>query len=88
MIDLKSEAPLSFKQAAERMPGRNGVGIHVSALHRWYTHGVAGVKLEALKVGGTLITTVEALERFIDRLNKPDDSTEPDPNQHMEAVSA
>jgi hypothetical protein len=43
---------------------RGGKRIHVSCLYRWALHGVYGVRLETLQVGGTTCTSREALERF------------------------
>ena len=55
---------------------RGGKRIHVSCLYRWALHGVYGVRLETLQVGGTTCTSVEALGRFFaalsgDRANPP-----------------
>lgn len=41
---------------------------HLKALYRWASRGVNGTYLETLMVGGTQCTTVEALQRFHDRL--------------------
>jgi hypothetical protein len=45
-------------------PGKNGKRIALTTVYRWALGGTGGVKLETLKVGGTLCTTVEALQRF------------------------
>jgi hypothetical protein len=42
----------------------------VSTIYRWATAGVAGVKLETIRVGGTLCTSFEALQRFFERLTE------------------
>lgn len=47
----------------------NGKRVHISACYRWIQRGVRGIKLEALRIGGTMYTSVEALERFGLRLN-------------------
>ncbi len=47
---------------------RGGRKIHTSTLYRWALHGVRGVKLESLQLGGTLATSREALERFFGEL--------------------
>lgn len=59
-IDISSETLLSFPEAAKRIPGHP----HLSSLHRWRLHGVKGIKLETVKVGGRRYTSVEALHRF------------------------
>jgi len=65
MIDLASETPLTLKEAAARLPGRP----HVATLHRWIAKGVRGIQLEAGLLGGKRITTLEALQRFLDALS-------------------
>lgn len=41
---------------------------HPSTLWRWARVGVRGVKLEVRKLGGRIVTSVEALDRFGARL--------------------
>jgi hypothetical protein len=65
MIDLRNEAKLSLAQAAKFVPPtRQDKQVHVSTIVRWILHGVRGVRLEAVRVGGRWVTTHEALERF------------------------
>ncbi len=40
------------------------------ALYRWATEGLRGVHLETIQVGGTLCTSIEALQRFFERLGQ------------------
>lgn len=70
-LDLENEQIISFREAAERSPGRNGLGVHVSAIRRWARDGISGVKLDAAKIGGTFFTSIEALKRFSDALTDP-----------------
>jgi hypothetical protein len=65
MIDIATEELLSLAQAARRLPGRP----HISTLHRWANPGVKGVRLETVRLGGRRFTSVEALQRFTERLN-------------------
>ena len=68
MIDLSAERIVSILRAAELLPQRRqGRSIHVSTLYRWIHHGTGGVRLESIKVGGALYTSVEALQRFAER---------------------
>src|SRR3954465_15957340 len=68
-IDLASESPIPFSQAAAHLPRRRGRKPAVSTLHRWATAGLRGVVLETLQVGGTRCTSLAALQRFFDRLS-------------------
>ena len=72
MIDLQQENILSMSEAAKRMPRiRSGRRVHIATLYRWATSGVSGVKLETLRVGGTLCTSMEAIQRFAERCTDP-----------------
>lgn len=62
-IDISTETLLTFQEAAKRLPGNP----HLSSLHRWRLHGVKGIRLESVKVGGKRFTSVEALHRFTEQ---------------------
>ena len=68
LIEIENEKLLSLREAAKRIPStRSGRAIHVATVYRWINRGVDGVKLEAVRVGGGLFTSVESLQRFADR---------------------
>jgi len=73
MIDLRNETPISLAQAARLLPpGRRGRPVTISCLLRWVLDGVRlpsgeRVRLEASRLGGRWLTSVEALQRFADR---------------------
>jgi len=75
MIDLANETPLSLSEASHQVPrGRDrSKRIHTSTIYRWCTKGVRGERLEAVRVGGLLVTSCEALNRFFHRLNAGED---------------
>lgn len=65
------ETLISLGQAARGLPRRRGRRpVHVSTLYRWRRVGLLGVRLEAVKVGGTWCTTREAIRRFFDCLTE------------------
>jgi hypothetical protein len=67
-IDLKKETLISLAQGTRLLPpGRNEKPVHVSTLVRAILKGNDGVKLEALRVGGRWVTSVEALQRWAER---------------------
>ncbi len=41
---------------------------HVSTIYRWRLRGIRGVKLETFLIGGRRYTSVEAIERFTERI--------------------
>ena len=68
-IDLKNETVLSLSQAARMLPpGRRGRPVTLSCVIRWVLDGVkthsGRVRLEAIRMGGRWITSVEAMQRF------------------------
>jgi Protein of unknown function (DUF1580) len=70
-ISIKIEHPIPLGQVPKLpcIPRRRGGGkLHSSTVWRWALRGVRGVKLEVIRVGGTLCTSMEALQRFFDRL--------------------
>jgi hypothetical protein len=72
-IDLTRETPIPFRVlgAHPNLPTRRGgARIHVSTFHRWRSRGVRGVRLEAIRVGGTWCTSMQALQRFFDCLSQ------------------
>jgi hypothetical protein len=72
MINLATEQVVSLGEATKRLPRRRaGKGVHLATMYRWAMRGCRGVKLETLRVGGTLCTSLEALQRFCERCSDP-----------------
>lgn len=70
MIDIAAERVLSLTQAARLLPcRRRGRKPCPSTLYRWAKRGLRGVRLETVRIGGTLCTSVEALNRFFAELS-------------------
>ncbi len=65
-MDLSNETLLSLADAAKFLPKKpNGKRINIRTIERWIRGGNrAGIKLEGLLIGSTLMTTKEALARF------------------------
>lgn len=64
MIDLRSEGLLSLTDAAKALPPIGGKRPHVSTIWRWCRKGVRGVRLEHIRLGHRVCTSLEALNRF------------------------
>jgi hypothetical protein len=80
MIDIQKEELLTLAMASRQslLPKRrNGKRPHVATLYRWAQRGVRGVRLETIRVGGTLCTTVSAIQRFCDALSRTTDFPPP-----------
>jgi len=78
---LTTEEVYTFAELAGRLPSFHGKRIHVSTLHRWCQRGVRGVRLECRRLGGRIVTSIEAVDRFSARLAEtaaePTDGVEP-----------
>ena len=74
---ITTETMLSLPQAARRLPpGRRDRPVSLSCVLRWVLEGAPGpdgqrVRLEAQRVGGRWLTSVEALARFAAALTPP-----------------
>jgi hypothetical protein len=63
---LANETLVTPDQVAVEVPGGP---VDSGTVRRWINVGVYGVKLEALRRGGRILTSRQALERFFTRLN-------------------
>ena len=82
MIDIKAEEVLPLARAA-KLPcfrhRRGGKPIAVQTLWRWSINGLRGIVLETILIGGTRVTSVEALQRFFEALTaEADGRQQPD----------
>lgn len=81
MIQIKDETLITLTEATKYVPRRRrGRKVSVSTIYRWASRaGHRGVRLETLRVAGSLCTSAEALQRFFDRLTSADFASEADP---------
>lgn len=68
-IEIRNEKLINLSQAAGLFPpSRRGRPVHVSCLMRWIMEGVrtssGRIRLDAIRVGGRWVTSIEAIERF------------------------
>lgn len=64
MIDLNEDL-ISLTDATKILPRRNNKRPHFCTILRWCKNGIDGVKLESCRVGGTLFTSRQAIQRFV-----------------------
>jgi predicted site-specific integrase-resolvase len=57
------ETRLSPAEAAEF------AGVHLNTINSWRTKGLLGHKLESVHVGRKVVTSKEAVKRFVAKLN-------------------
>lgn len=65
---LSDEIVITLAEAAALLPRRRGKRVHASTLWRWARRGIAGVRLEHRRLGGQIVTSLEAIDRFGDAL--------------------
>lgn len=61
-----SEDVLTTKQACEELRPIFGKPIDRTTLYRWALRGVKGRRLEYTKIGGRIVTSRQAITRFIE----------------------
>ncbi len=66
---LQNEHVISLTQATKILPNRP----HVSSLWRWCRKGIGDIRLEYIRCGRRIYTSVEAVERFCHALAAADD---------------
>lgn len=71
---LRREGLIGLAQAADHLAKIGAPGSNRVTLVRWICEGCTGrdgsrVHLEANRIGGRWVTTLQALERFLSRLN-------------------
>lgn len=87
MVDFAIERPYTLQQLAELLP------FSYTTLHRWHKYGHHGIKLESRMFPGKVVTSLEAVLRFSDRIAQldsriapaPPSTAEDDSRQLMEA---
>lgn len=71
MIEVARERLIALSRAGEHLPMRStGRPVHVTTIYRWCTAGVRGVTLDSVAIGGCTYTSVEAIQRFAERLSE------------------
>ncbi len=66
MIDIFKENIRSFVEASKVLHGNP----HCGTIARWALKGRNGVRLESVVIGGRRFTSLEAISRFVARLNE------------------
>lgn len=62
-IDIRQETLIPLHEAPQHIPGRP----NLSTLYRWFQRGARGARLETIVAGTKRFTSIEAIERFIER---------------------
>lgn len=74
IIDVNTEQVLTLSSLAKRLPHRrNDRPVCPATIHRWRQPGVRGIRLECVRIGGIWHTSLEAYQRWVERLTKSAD---------------
>jgi hypothetical protein len=90
-IDFLREKVINLHEAPEYLGhGRQGQRPHVSFLVRAIKTGIRGQKLEAVRLGGRWLTSVEALQRWCEAQtpSSPESTQKPATKRHRRAASS
>ena len=72
MLPLNPAKFVPIHDVPAMLPVRpNGKRVHISAVYRWASKGVRGVRLQTVRIAGALYTTREAVEDFINAAATP-----------------
>lgn len=66
---ILTEDVLTFAEAGREFVPVFGKPVDRTTLYRWSFKGINGAKLEHCKIGGRLITSRQAINRFIEARN-------------------
>ena len=67
-IDCRHEKLYALQELAELLPGNGGSHIAYNAVHKWTRRGCKGIELETTRLGCRIVTSLEAVQRFMDAL--------------------
>lgn len=68
MIDIRREQLITFAQAARKFPRKSsGKRLNAMTIARWARTGFSGRILESTKVGRMRLTSIEAIQRFLEQ---------------------
>ena len=70
MIQMLSETLIPINQVPVHLEKITGNRPHIASTYRWMKHGIAGIRLETLFIGGTRFTSEQALGRFFQESTK------------------
>jgi hypothetical protein len=66
---IKIEDPITLADVPDLLPAIGGKKVSVYTVGRWASIGVRGVRLEVHRIGGRVLTSRQAVERFLAAIN-------------------
>ena len=88
VIDIATEQLVPMRDIPAMLPSRpGGRKLHLSVPYRWASSGVRGVRLEVIRIGGTTFSSVQAIQRFGEKLSElPAMHTAPTPKRREQSL--
>ena len=74
-IDIQGERVIPISEAPKHFPGRP----NISSIYRWFGKGCRNARLETVVCGAKRYTSVEAIQRFIERTTANSPGADPQP---------
>lgn len=68
MITIGQDQLITLRDAAKQIPGKS---LHYETVRRWATIGIRGQRLETVRIGGRVCTTMNAIRDFVTLLSAP-----------------
>jgi hypothetical protein len=69
-IDINKEPLITLETATSYFPRRRaGRKVHKKTIRRYALHGCRGHRLEVLRLGSTLMTSLASIQRFLDAIS-------------------
>jgi Protein of unknown function (DUF1580) len=67
MININHEQVLPVNKVPAYLQSRGlGKRVSVGTVYRWMIAGVGGVRLETVRIGGQMVTSAEAIQRWVE----------------------
>ncbi len=67
---ILTEEVISLKEAQRELEKVMSTKLDRSTIHRWTLRGVKNVKLDSVRLGGKLLTSKQAINRFVVELTE------------------
>jgi Protein of unknown function (DUF1580) len=80
MININHEQLLPVNKVPAYLQSRGlGKRVSVGTVYRWMIAGVGGVRLETVRIGGQMVTSAEAIQRWVEARERARNKNRPAP---------
>jgi hypothetical protein len=75
VIDILEDQLIAISDVSAILPRKKGVPVDETTIRRWARTGYHGIVLETIRIGATVYTSAEALQRFAEAQSRPTSAT-------------